>query len=268
MSNPALSRNPAFNDKQMTAEELDRIYDQPSAETQRPGVDETEYGLPTSVTGSLEPMTYENAIQKTVIVFLAVLVGAAAGWFIPALLLPGAIIGLILGLVNAFKKEPSPALIMLYGVSQGAFIGAISMIYEQASNGIVMQAVLGTFSVFTAVLLLFRSGKIRESRRMTQIWYVAMIGYLIFSLLNIILMLTGVVTNPWGLREGWLGIAIGLLAVLLASYSLVMDFTFIKNGVNNRIPEKWGWTAAFGLTVTLIWLYLEILRLLAIFRGN
>jgi uncharacterized YccA/Bax inhibitor family protein len=81
-------------------------------------------------------------------------------------------------------------------------------------------------------------------------------------------MLTNVVTDPWGLRNGWVGIAVGAFAVLLAAYSLVMDFELIKNGVENRVPEKWGWSAAFGLMVTLIWLYVEILRILAILRGD
>jgi uncharacterized YccA/Bax inhibitor family protein len=81
-------------------------------------------------------------------------------------------------------------------------------------------------------------------------------------------MLTGVVTDPWGLRSGWLGLAIGAIAVLLAAYSLVMDFELIQNGVRNRVPERYGWSAAFGITVTLIWLYLEILRILAILRGD
>lgn len=289
MSNPALSKNPALNGKTLTAEELHRIYDQPAANLQRPGVDgaaasaaavgaATHRGaqLP-PVTGSDQPMTYENTISKTVFLFLLVVAGAAVGWWIPALMIPGAIVGLVLGLVNAFKKEPSVPLIIGYAAAQGLFLGGLSMVMEALYPGIVMQAVLGTFSVFGATLLLFRSGKVRTSPKMNKIFLIAMVGYLAFSLINVGMMVFGsgeVADSAWGMRSGItvlgmpLGVIIGALAVLLAAYSLVMDFELIKNGVQNRVPEKWGWSAAFGLMVTLIWLYVEILRILAILRGD
>ena len=272
MSNPALSNNPALNGKTLTAEELRRIYDQPAATLQRPGVDQTETSggdaqLP-PVVGSASPMTYENTISKTAILFVVVLATAAVGWFFPILMLPGALVGLVLGLVNSFKKEPNVALIVGYAAAQGLFLGGISGVFEAQWAGIVTQAIIGTFSVFGVTLLLFRSGKVRTSPRMNKIVLIAMVGYLVFSLINMVLMLTGVVTDPWGLRNGWLGLAIGAIAVLLAAYSLVMDFELIQNGVRNRVPERYGWSAAFGITVTLIWLYLEILRILAILRGD
>jgi len=286
MSNPALSNNPALNGKTLSAEELNRIYDQPAANLQRPGIDgaatsaatvgaaaHMNMGQQPPVVGSDQPMTYENTISKTVFLFILVVAGAGLGWWMPILMLPGAIVGLVLGLVNAFKKEPSVPLIIGYAVAQGLFLGGFSMFMESVYPGIVMQAILGTLSVFAVTLLLFRSGKVRTSPKMTKIFLIAMVGYLVFSLLNVVLMLTGVSTDPWGLRgaEIWgipLGVIIGGLAVLLAAYSLVMDFELIKNGVENRVPEKWAWSAAFGLMVTLIWLYVEILRILAILRGN
>lgn len=271
MSNPALSNNPALNGKTLTAEELRRIYDQPAAATQRPGIDVPETapneGLqPPVITPSDNPMTYENTISKTMFLFLIVLVGGAIGWFMPALAIPGAIAGFVLGLVNSFKKEPSVPLIVAYAAAQGLFLGGISGMFEARLPGIVSQAVLGTLTVFGVTLLLFRSGKVRTSPRLTKIVMVAMIGYLAFSVINFIVMITGINTDPWGLRGGTLGLIIGGLAVLLAAYSLVMDFELVQNGVQNRVPAKWGWSAAFGLTVTLVWLYLEILRIIAIFR--
>lgn len=272
MSNPALSRNPALNGKTLTAEELERIYSQPAAKTQRPGVDPEpqQHGIggQPPVEPSSSPMTYENTIVKTVMLFVIVLVTAAVGWQMPELALPAAIIGLVLGLVNAFKKEPSVPLIVLYAVFQGVFLGGISGIFEAQWAGIVSQAIIGTLSVFGVTLLLFRSGKVRTSPRMTKIVMIAMAGYLAFSLINFGMMMFGLTDNPWGMRSGWIGIAIGVLAVFLAAYSLVMDFELIQNGVRNRVPEKWGWAAAFGLMVTLIWLYVEILRILAILRGD
>lgn len=275
MSNPALSHNPALNGKTLTAEELRRIYDQPAADLQRPGVDaptSAAAGLP-PVVGSDRPMTYENTISKTIIMFVIVLAFGAVGWFMPVLAIPAAIVGLVLGLVNSFKKEPSVPLILLYAAFQGVFLGGISGIFEAQWAGIVSQAVIGTLAVFAVTLLLFRSGKVRTSPRMTKIVLIAMVGYLVFSLVNVGMMMFGATDDPWGMRGAtiWgipIGLLVGLLAVFLAAYSLVMDFELIQNGVKNRVPEKWGWSAAFGLTVTLIWLYLEILRILAILRGN
>ncbi len=274
MSNPALSNNPALNGKTLTADELRRIYEQPAAQTQRPGVDtpvaDAGAGIeqPPVITPSDKPMTYENTISKTVMLFLIVLAFGAVGWFMPALALPAAIIGLVLGLVNAFKKEPSVPLIVLYAVFQGVFLGGISGIFEAQWAGIVSQAIIGTLSVFGVTLLLFRSGKVRTSPRLNKIFMVAIIGYAAFSLINFGMVMFGLTDNPFGMRSGWLGVAIGALAVLLAAYSLVMDFELIQNGVKNRVPEKWAWSAAFGLMVTLIWLYVEILRILAILRGD
>ena len=269
MSNPALSNNPALNGKTLTAEELHRIYNQPAAAPARPGVDvpaEAAAQQPPVITPSDRPMTYENTISKTVLLFVVVLAFGAIGWMLPMIAVPAAIAGLVLGLVNSFKKEPSVPLIIAYAAAQGLFLGGISGIFEARLPGIVSQAVIGTLAVFGVTLMLFRSGKVRTSPRLTKIVLIAMAGYLVFSLINFVVMITGLNTDPWGLRGGTLGLIIGGLAVLLAAYSLVMDFELVQNGVQNRVPEKWGWSAAFGLTVTLVWLYLEILRIIAIFR--
>ena len=98
------------------------------------------------------------------------------------------------------------------------------------------------------------------------------LGYVLFSVVNLVLQVTGIVTDPWGLRSSVmvphtsipLGIALGIFAIILASYSLVMDFTFIDEGAKNGLPERYGWTAAFGITVTIVWLYVEILRLMSL----
>lgn len=218
-------------------------------------------------------MTVNNTIAKALILFLCLVPGIVAGWLFPVIALPAALIALVLGLVNSFKKQPSVPLIVGYAVFEGGLLGAISHVFEANWAGIVSQAVLGTLVVFVVTLLLFRSGRVRTSPKMNRFFLVAMVGYLGFSLVNAVLMFTGVNQDPWGLRGATIfgvpvGVLLGVVVILLASYSLIGDFEFIQNGVSRRLPERFGWVAAFGLLVTLVWLYLEILRLIAILRGG
>ncbi len=129
---------------------------------------------------------------------------------------------------------------------------------------------LATLSVFAVSLFLFRSGKVRVTPKFQRAVLIGIAGgYLVYSLLNLGLMLFGVGDGMYGpLRSGLLGVGIGLLAVGLAAASLIMDFDAIKRGVDQGAPAKMAWSAAFGLIVTLVWLYLELLRLLAILRGD
>lgn len=239
------------NVQPMSAQALQDMYSQPSASPQQTG-----------------RMTYGDVINKTMVTLGLVLIGAAIGWTLPGLMLVGAIVGLVLGLVNAFKRQPSPVLIMLYAGFQGIFLGGLSGFFESMYPGIAVQAVLATFSVFAVTLVLYRSGKYRATPKMTRMFFIAMIGYGVFSLLNFVLMMTGTIDGMFGMRSGLLGLGIGVLAVLLATYALVLDFTNISEGVRQGAPAKMAWSAAFGLTVTLIWLYVEILRILAILRGD
>jgi uncharacterized YccA/Bax inhibitor family protein len=264
LDNPAFSRNSAFSSQgaqavaqNVSAQELHEMYNQPATLPDR------------------EVMTVENTISKTLGAFAVLLVGAAIGWVMtpvmPALFWIASIVGFVLALVNIFKKEPSPPLILAYAGAQGIFIGGISQIYEGMYSGIVAQAVLGTLVVFGVTLALFASGKVRASKKATKVFLIAMVGYLVFSVVNMILMWTGVNNDPWGLRGAEimgipLGLVIGVLVILMAAYSLVLDFDLIQQGVRNRAPKKYGWTGAFGIMVTVIWLYLEILRFIAIAR--
>ncbi|WP_049158800.1 Bax inhibitor-1/YccA family protein [Micrococcus luteus] len=209
-------------------------------------------------------MTYNDVVGKTGLMLVLVVVAGAVGWFSPGLMIVGAIAGLVLGLVNSFKREPSPVLIMLYALAEGLFLGGISAVFEASYPGIVVQAVLGTLSVFAVMLALYTSGKFRPTPRMTKIVMTAMLGYLVFMLVNLVLTWTGIAN----LRTGGLGLIIGALAVLLAAYSLTMDFEMAAVGVKNGAPQKYSWSVAFGLTVTLVWLYIEILRILSILRSD
>lgn len=186
---------------------------------------------------------------------LAISVGAAA---------IGGLGGFITVLINGFKRQPSAIVTMLYALFEGLFIGGISLVFERQYPGIVMQAVIGTLAVAGSIVVLYRSGKLRTSPKLTKIFMIAFAAYFLFSIANLFLVWFGVVN----LRFGFMGIVIGGVAVLLASYSLVMDLEVISNGVANRAPASYAWRAAMGLAVTLVWMYTEILRILSIARGD
>ncbi|CAM5369779.1 Bax inhibitor-1/YccA family protein [Leifsonia shinshuensis] len=263
LTNPAFSTNPAFqnNGKAATAttvsaDNLEQLYQAPSA-----------------TSADTDRMTVEDTINKSAISFGLLVVGAVVGWIVPGLWVFAAIVGFVLALVNIFKKKPSPALILSYAGVQGLFVGGISGLFESIYPGIVIQAVIGTLAVVGVTLALFASGKIRASAKATKVFLIAMVGYLVYSLVNVVLMWTGVTHGMFGLSSDVklfgipLGVLIGVLVVIMGAYSLVLDFDFIQRGVQNRAPRIYGWSGAFGIMVTVIWLYLEILRLLAISRN-
>lgn len=258
--------NPAFNTPAFT---------QRASVTPAPSATELDelYGRPSATPTETERMSYDDVIMKTVIMFVFLLGGGAVGALFPALMLPALLIGFVLALVNIFKKQPSPALIIAYSIVEGVFLGAISFTLENVLPGIVLQAVMGTVIVFGVTLALFANGKVRASARATKIFLIAGTAYALFSLVNLGLQLTGVNQDPWGLHSASiagipLGLIIGPLAILMAAYSLVLDFTSVKQGVDSGAPRSLGWKAAFGLVLTILWLYIEFLRLIAIIRGN
>ena len=239
---------------------------------------EQMYGAPTATTRDTARLTYDDVIIKTAGLLALLVAVAAVTWYVaPGLFFVGMIVGLVLGLVNAFKKEPSPVLIVAYTIAQGVFLGGISYLFQNMSvdgtstgtaEPIVLQAVLATFATFGAALALYASGKVRVTPKFTRFLMISMVGYLLFSLLNFGLSFFVESSGFGPLRNGWMGVAVGLFAVGLAAMSLIMDFDSIKRGVIQGVPAKYAWSAAFGLIVTLVWLYLEILRILAILRNN
>ncbi len=244
------------------------------------------YTAPAAGAIETDRMTVEDTVWKTVGLFAILLVTAAVGWVwtmagvtpenpSPSLApwLIGALGGFVLSMVVIFtsRKKVRPALIFAYAAFEGLFVGGISAFFEMLFEGIVLQATLATLSVVGVTLALFASGKVRASAKATKIFLIAMVGYLVFSLVNVILMWTGVNNDPRGLRGVEifgipLGLILGVLVILLAAYSLVLDFDFIQLVVRNRAPRKYEWTGVFGIMITVIWLYLEILRFLAIAR--
>ncbi len=268
-----MAKNPVFNSKNFKAQLQTQPtpgYGAPQQYGQPMSADQLQdmYNAPAATPAQTGRVTYSDVINKTLISLGLVLAGAVIGWNIPGLILIGIIAGVVLGLVNSFKKKPSPPLILAYSLSQGVVLGAISGILEAYYPGIAVQAVVATLSVFAGVLALFKSGKVRTSPRLNKIFYAAMLGYLLFSLVNFGMMLFGVTDSMFGMRSGIFGLVIGLIAVALASYSLVMDFEDIATAVNTGAPKIVAWISAFGLTVTLVWLYIEIIRIIAILRGD
>lgn len=269
MANPAFSNSPAFSAK--AAQRAAQRGEAPTVPTS--GQLQEHFSLPSATEAQMERMSYEDTIFKTFAGFAVLLVGAAIGWFLPFLAIVGGIAGFVLAMVNIFKKKPSPALIMAYAGAQGLLVGGVSSYYAGMWNGIVPIALFGTLGVVGVTLALFASGKVRASKRATQVFLVAIIGYAAFSLVNVGLMLFGVTDSMFGLRDFEipifggipLGIPLGILVVLLGAYSLVLDFEFVKRGVETGQPRIYGWTAAFGIIVTVVWLYLEILRLVSYF---
>jgi uncharacterized YccA/Bax inhibitor family protein len=243
----------------MTSEQLEQMYQAPPAGPLQTG-----------------RVTFDDVIMKSLGLFVLVVAAAAASWVLtrsnPGLVTPiwivGALGGLVVGLVIAFKKTISVPLIALYSVLQGAFLGAISQVMERLYPGIVMTAVVATMCTFAGMFLGYRFGIIKVTSRSRRIFGMVIIGYLLYSLVNVVALMFGW-TSGWGFNSsGLFGIIISLVGVGLAAYSLAIDFDDIQNAVRAGLPEKYSWMLAFGIIVTLVWLYIEILRLLAILRGD
>ena len=183
------------------------------------------------------------------------------------------IAALVFAMIALFKSTPSPTMVLLYALAQGIAIGAISLTYESFYNGIILQAVIGTLAVVGVTLALFASGKIRASARATKIFFIVFIAYFVYSIVNVFLMMFGAIqNNPWGM-DGIeifgipLGVILAPVIILLGAYSLVLDFDMIKQGVANKAPAAFAWTGALSVTITVVWLYMQILRILAIARN-
>ncbi|MBZ6373316.1 MAG: Bax inhibitor-1/YccA family protein [Microbacterium hominis] len=296
-SNPAFS-NPAFQEQRpgltppaaqtqfaaTTAQSVDV-----AAQAQLEGA----FAAPAAGAVQTGRMTVEDTVVKTLALFGILLVTAVVGWIwtmspvtaanpVPTMMpwIIGAMGGFVLAMVVTFtsRKKVRPGLIFGYAAFEGLFIGGISAFFEFIWPGIVMQATLATLSVVGVTLALFASGKVRASAKATKIFMIAMVGYLVFSLVNVVMMMFGAFPagsgGPFGMLSDYtiagipLGVIIGVLVVIMAAYSLVLDFDSVQQGVRNGAPREFGWLGAFGIMVTVVWLYIEILRLIAILRGN
>jgi len=225
-----------------------------------------------------EAMTVEGAINKSALLLLLVVVPAAWVWAkamravdpataVMPYLIGGAIGGLVFALVTIFKKEWAPVTSPVYAVLEGLAMGAISAFYQLQFKGIVLQAVFLTFAVLGGMLVLYRTGVIKVTARFRMIVVAATFSILIIYLVTIGLGLFGV-SMPYIHDSGIIGIVFSLVVVGIASMNLALDFDLIEKGTQAGAPKYMEWYAAFGLMVTLIWLYLEILRLLSKLRSR
>ncbi len=288
LNNPAFN-NPAFQDPRAGGAQT-RYSPPPAVDPAAAASIEGAYAAPSASAVDTGRMTVEDTVMKTLALFGILVVTAVVGWIwsmagvsaanpnpSAAPMIVGGLVGFVLAMVATFKKKPSVPVFVAYAAFEGLFVGGISAFFEFIFPGIVLQATLGTLSVVGVTLALFASGKIRASARATKIFMIAMVGYLVFSLVNLGLMLFNVpiAGGAFGLRSNVkiLGIPLGVMivgvfVVIMAAYSLVLDFDQIQRGVRNGAARVYGWVGAFGIMVTVVWLYVEILRLIAIVRGN
>jgi uncharacterized YccA/Bax inhibitor family protein len=231
-------------------------------------VEQAYYG-PTATSRETGRMTVEDVVVKTGLLLGVAVVTGALTWVsgLGALALPAALVGLVLGLVISFKQITNPALILTYAAVQGVFLGGISQLFNDAYPGIVVQAVVGTAGVAAGVLFLYRSGKIRVTPKFTKMVLAGLVGFLALALVNI--GASFFTDGGLGLRDGGpLAILFSLFAIGLGAMTLVLDFDFVEKSAKAGVPEKQAWLAAFGILVSLVWLYVEILRLLSYFQGD
>ncbi len=254
------SSNPAFKNMEKvisaqqqaapSAEYLDQMYQQPA------------YQAPARE----RFLTVDDVVTKTaMILVLAVVAGFATAWTQAYwLALPAALIGFVLSLVVIFKRKISPPLIIGYALAEGIFLGAITGVFNQWYPGIAAQAIVGTLGVFGGMLVVYKTGAIRVTPRLTKMIIGGIIGVAVLMLFNLVMGLFGV---NMGLRDGsTTAIIFSIICIALAAFSFLLDFDSIDKAIKEGAPASTAWYFAFGLMVTLVWLYLEILRLLSYMR--
>lgn len=183
--------------------------------------------------------------------------------------LVGAIGGFALAMVNSFKKTVSPALVLAFSAVEGLFVGAFSKMittYVGGDVSIIFGAVLGTMAAFGGTLAAYKFFNIQVSNRFRKVVVASMFGFVGVAMLDFVLSFFGASFGFNGF--GTLGLISSVIAVVIAVFMLILDFDYVERGIAAGLPERESWRAAFGLTVTIVWLYIEILRILAIVAGR
>ena len=217
-----------------------------------------------------KPMTVQGAVNKTLILLAVVVLSSIYTWYLCAtgfadkaslLSIVGAIAGCILAIITSFNPKASKYTAPAYAICEGLLVGAVSFMYNVAYNGIVVNAVGITFLALFAMLLLYKSRIIQATPTFRKVILISTIAIAIFYLAGFIGALLG---HPMTIFNGsMIGIVVSLVICVIAALNFVLDFDFIEQGSNNNLPDYFEWYGGFALLVTVIWLYFEILRLLA-----
>ncbi|MDT5032273.1 MAG: hypothetical protein QOC94_2444 [Actinoplanes sp.] len=270
-SNPVLSRLGQAAERERTAG-----YGTYGPPTGQPGYGQpypTAAGYP-AAPPAVQPMTMDDVVVKTVLLLGITGISAVAAWnLIPDTMLGAAwigaaVVGLVLGMIISFSRMANPALVVTYAVVEGVFVGLVSKYFQEVAGqqAIVLQAIIATFGVFFLMAFLYKARVIRSTPKFARGLIAVMAGLFAMMLINFVLSLFGVNT---GLREnGPIGIIFSLVCIVVASLSFILDFDQIEQGIRMGLPQRYSWTAAFGILVGLIWLYLEIIRLLGYLQGR
>jgi uncharacterized YccA/Bax inhibitor family protein len=212
-------------------------------------------------------MTLDGTVNRSFALVLILMAGAyvsvVAG---PGYMVLGAIAGFVLALATVFRKHWAPITAPLYAFAQGLFVGGISVLLEVAYPGIVVPAVSLTVGIFVAFLVIYRTHLIRVTDKLRIAVFAATGGVALVYLVSLVLNLVGVhvsFLNEVVGGSGALGIGVNVLVIGIAAFNLLLDFDLIERGVAARAPKFMEWYGAFALLVTLVWLYIEILRLLS-----
>lgn len=254
------SSNPAFRDidkaiaaqSAPNAEYLQQMYDQPAY---------------TGPQAPIRPLTIDDVVAKTASVLgVAIIAGGLTAYFEAyALIVPALVVGLVLSLVVIFKRSTNPALILSYAAAEGVLLGGITGWFNTVYPGIALQAIVGTLGVFLGMLFVYKTGAIRVTPKFTKMLIGAMIGVVALMVFN--MLASWVFGFDTGLRSGGaLAIIFSIVCIGIAAFSFLLDFDQIDKAMKIGAPAKYAWYFAFGLMVTLVWLYLEILRLLSYMR--
>jgi len=257
-SNPVLGR--AFNQRGYAAFDPSTINSEPAAM-------EDLYNAPAASSLRTGRMTIDDVVTRTGILFAVLVAVGAAAWTLNlggGAMLLGIFGGFALAMVNIFSKTVKPGLIVAYAAFEGLALGAISRLYNDMYQGIVSQAIIVTICAFSGMLFAYKSGRIRVTPKFTKVLMTALIGYLVLSLLSFVGSFFGASIY----NIGGFGLLIAAGGMVLASFFLILDFDQIQKGIDAGLPEQESWRAAFGLMVTIVWLYMEVLRFLSILRGN
>jgi uncharacterized YccA/Bax inhibitor family protein len=238
-----------------------------------------QFGAPPQAPATTGRMTMDDVVIRTASTLGVLVVTAALAWA----LLPvddanigrsygigigAALIGMVLALVQSFKRKPTPALILSYAAFEGVFLGVVSSVVDnRIADGAAMQAVIGTMAVFAGVLIAYKAGWIRVNRRFYGFVMAAALGFVLLMMVNLLFAVFGG-GDGLGFRSGALGVVFGVIGVILGACFLALDFKQVEDGLAYGAPREEAWLAAFGLTMTLVWIYLEFLRLISILNSN